>query len=1035
MFRESELPVEVGPYTLTALLGKGGMALVYQAAVDLARFDFSLIVAHHEASEGLTRAERDARRAQRQRLWAKQPQQKLIDICDQYDLPYPRDGIVAIKVMLSQVEHLDRFRAEWESLLALGHPNVVRVYGGGFDEDHGVHYYAMELLSNVLAPAALSQLVLRDRLDLMRQAARGLECLHARGLVHRDVKPSNIICMRTAAGLVAKVADLGIAKDATRTHQLTATGAVLGTPQFMAPEQAAGLRDVGYQADVYSLGATLYALVAGHPPHDGCSLFEVIARLNQGITPVPLREILGSQAPSELFTLVEHMMQTDPAKRPAGMGAVISGLDRILARRDIWLDRVPDVTVAAGDDAIRAPAGLGPTLLRPPTPRPGVVAPPATGRRRSFAVAVALVAVIALVLGGLHLARLIDPATQRAQAPPVRPAPVPPPLADPVPPPPADPVPPPLADPVPPPPVSPQPSEAFAARLLDVMTRATELVARDDGAAAVAALDELAADAAAAHATEPFARARAALALARRQRFAQRLATASATALARVAGDQGDAALAAFAPLSPDAGELGLMADLSAAESEVRAARRARLTARVAAALVAARARVGAGDGAAAVAALAALTGEATAVEATEVLDDARSELERARRARLVAGLEAALPDAMAAVARDLGDAALAPLEAFAVEARALGEEARLAELRRQVSTARRARFDERVATAERADLTTARGQLAALVGEARAVGATERLETAQRRVEGRVATRCEELVAELRAQMEVSPGRARETLELLRRLAPQEPRLAALSREIQVAEERGRTTDALRLRLAAVGRELDADRLELAYAALRELREPATANGLGNTWVAAELRARQVLGGRFSALTARLTAASAAEANELLGRVAPLVTAGEAAMALAPADGRGALARARELLLAEAERRRARLAAPAPTLAGTWQRREGGETVTLQVRPRATGGYAFVERIYQGQSVTGRRLGTVASIGEGRIEIRTYWPRRLVSTPGFRLEATRLVLTVAEQRELEFARVSAETNDEDFRWRIDPDTGRVEGE
>lgn len=1027
MFRESELPVDVGPYTLTALLGKGGMALVYQATVDLARFDFSLIVAHHEASEGLTRAERDARRAQRQQLWAKQPQQKLIDICDQYDLPYPRDGIVAIKVMLSQVEHLDRFRAEWESLLALGHPNVVRVYGGGFDEDHGVHYYAMELLTNVLAPAALSQLVLRDRLDLMRQAARGLECLHARGLVHRDVKPSNIICMRTAAGLVAKVADLGIAKDATRTHQLTATGAVLGTPQFMAPEQAAGLRDVGYQADVYSLGATLYALVAGHPPHDGCSLFEVIARLNQGITPVPLREILGSQAPSELFTLVEHMMQTDPAKRPAGMGAVISGLDRILSRRDIWLDRVPDVTVAAGDDAIRAPAGLGPTLLRPPTPRPGVVAPPSTGRRRPFAVAVAVVAVIPLVLGGLYLARLIDPATQRTQAPPVRPAPVPPPLADPVPP--------PLADPVPPSPVSPQPSEAFAARLLDVMTRATELVARDDGAAAVAALDELAADAAAAHATEPFARACAALALARRQRFAQRLATASATALARVSADQGDAALAVFAPLSPDAGELGLVAELTAAESEVRAARRARLTARVAAALVAARARVGAGDGAAAVAALDALSGEATAVEAAGVLDDARSELERARRARLVAGLEAALPDALAAVARDQGDAALTPLEAFAAEARALGEEARLAELRRQVSTARRTRFDERVATAERADLTTARGQLAALAGEARAVGATERLETAQRRVEARFATRCEELVAELRAQMDVSPGRARETLELLRRLAPQEPRLAALSREIQVAEERGRTTDALRLRLAAVGRELDADRLELAYAALRELREPATANGLGNTWVAAELRARQALVGRFSALTARLTAASAAEASELLGRVAPLVTAGDAAMALAPPDGRGALTRARELLLAEAERLRARLAAPAPTLAGTWQRTEGGETVTLQVRPRATGGYAFVERIYQGESVTSRRLGTVASIGEGRVEIRTYWPRRLVSTPGFRLEATRLVLTVAEQREVEFARVSAETNDEDFRWRIDPDTGRVEGE
>src|SRR5262249_21609017 len=149
----------------------------------------------------------------------------------------------------------------------LEHPNICQVFEVG--EVDGEHFIAMQLIEGVSLGEAARSLPLADKLRLVEDAAHALHAAHKLGLIHRDVKPSNILIEKSADGaLKPYVMDFGLARDLT-TPAMTVTGELLGTPCYMAPEQARGKGHYDARTDVYSLGATLYQVLTGRPPFTG----------------------------------------------------------------------------------------------------------------------------------------------------------------------------------------------------------------------------------------------------------------------------------------------------------------------------------------------------------------------------------------------------------------------------------------------------------------------------------------------------------------------------------------------------------------------------------------------------------------------------------------------------------------------------------------------------------------------------------------------------------------------------------------------
>ena len=172
----------------------------------------------------------------------------------------------ALKVLAPElaqdVGFLQRFQREIETLSQLTHPNIVRFYESGFENGH--YFYAMEYVDGQSLDEGLlaqKRMPWRDVLDIALQLCPALRHVHDHGVIHRDLKPSNII--RTAAGHV-KLMDFGIAKIFAGSH-LTATGGVVGTAEYISPEQASG-KPVTKRSDLYSFGVVLYTLLVGRPP-------------------------------------------------------------------------------------------------------------------------------------------------------------------------------------------------------------------------------------------------------------------------------------------------------------------------------------------------------------------------------------------------------------------------------------------------------------------------------------------------------------------------------------------------------------------------------------------------------------------------------------------------------------------------------------------------------------------------------------------------------------------------------------------------
>ncbi len=240
------------------------------------------------------------------------------------------DKLVALKLLPADPRHpfeaAARFQREMKAVGALDHPNVVEAHDAG--EQSGVIYLAMKLIDGVDLERLVRQrgpLPIAEACDMIRQAALGLHYLHQRGLVHRDVKPSNL--MWTPEGAV-KVLDLGLARWRLETEegqQLTGADRVMGTPEFLAPEQIENAAQAGIQADLYGLGGTLFYLLTARAPFaDRKSLFSKLDA--HRFQPPPDVRTLRSEVPAELATLVDRLLAKNPHERYASAAEVAAAL-------------------------------------------------------------------------------------------------------------------------------------------------------------------------------------------------------------------------------------------------------------------------------------------------------------------------------------------------------------------------------------------------------------------------------------------------------------------------------------------------------------------------------------------------------------------------------------------------------------------------------------------------------------------------------------------------------------------------------------
>ncbi|HWO25891.1 MAG TPA: serine/threonine-protein kinase [Kofleriaceae bacterium] len=381
---------KVGNYRITAVIGEGGMGTVYRAV--------------HEV------------------------------------LGRP----VAVKLLLPEIsssrDMVTRFFNEARAVAAIKHPGIVEAYDFGFLPDDRA-YIIMELLEGESLASRLGRATRMPRLQVLhiaRSVARALHAAHEAGIVHRDIKPDNIFLVpdpEVVTGERVKLLDFGIAKLGTDGTErgLTRTGAVMGTPTYMSPEQCRGAGVVDRRADIYALGCILYQMLCGRPPFVAEGAGEIIAR-HLYFQPEPPRSLDSGIAPP-LEALVMTLLQKDPAHRPPTALAVVEAIDHV------------DATV--GRDSMRL-AAIQPSLAGPPvhttlgsstasvSPSTG---PP--GRRRiklvaGTVVAAAVVGAIAIVLaggdrnvgGGPAAARAVDAAAESPPEARIAAADVAPPTAD-----------------------------------------------------------------------------------------------------------------------------------------------------------------------------------------------------------------------------------------------------------------------------------------------------------------------------------------------------------------------------------------------------------------------------------------------------------------------------------------------------------------------------------------------------------------------------------------------------------------------------
>jgi serine/threonine-protein kinase len=234
---------------------------------------------------------------------------------------------VAIKVLgndaATDPEALQRFEREARNALMLDHPNIARMFAFEHDENNRP-YIVMEYIEGEpldrFARGGV-ELPFSQLVDFILQAARGLEYAYRRSIIHRDIKPSNLLVTND---FVVKIIDFGLAKSLWDNTLLTATGIVVGTPRYIAPEQATG-RTVDHRSDIYSLGATFYELVTHQCPFEGDTPMQIMLQhVNQQLTPPYL---VNPRVPGDISEIICRMMAKDPNERYQDYDALIRDLE------------------------------------------------------------------------------------------------------------------------------------------------------------------------------------------------------------------------------------------------------------------------------------------------------------------------------------------------------------------------------------------------------------------------------------------------------------------------------------------------------------------------------------------------------------------------------------------------------------------------------------------------------------------------------------------------------------------------------------
>jgi serine/threonine-protein kinase len=348
---------------------------------------------------------------------------------------------VAVKIL---AEHLSdderfvaRFRREALAVAKLIHPNIVQVYDTGIDD--GRHYIVMEYVEGRSGAQILQRqgpLDAETTAEIGAQACAGLDYAHRRGIIHRDVKPGNLMIVGGPVGggeMTVKLTDFGIARAVEQTR-ITQVGSVVGTAAYLSPEQVRG-EEATPGTDVYALGVVLYQFLTGRLPYEGSSLAELAVR-QQNEKPLP-PSTYNNEVPETLGAAVLRALEGDPARRYAGADEFAGCLALGLQGEDVTLPLGEGATptrVLGGETATRQLDRTADTEYRPapsqtrrPTPRPAppptprAPRPSAQPRRGSFSrFARFVMALVALVLIAAAVATAVIYATDKATSVKVR---------------------------------------------------------------------------------------------------------------------------------------------------------------------------------------------------------------------------------------------------------------------------------------------------------------------------------------------------------------------------------------------------------------------------------------------------------------------------------------------------------------------------------------------------------------------------------------------------------------------------------------